>query len=82
MHYLFAGVGTSPGDDKLLSELTLSSVNRYLTGMIQSGSWGLLDNGCKLPLGNLNQCFFPSCILPFDGKWKQVTHMPCREMLG
>jgi len=32
-------------------DLSLSVVNRYFTGMIQSGSWGLFTDAAKMNIG-------------------------------
>jgi len=32
-------------------DLSLSVVNRYLSGMIQSGSWGLFSDAIKMNIG-------------------------------
>ena len=37
-------------------DLSVSVVNRYLSGLIQSGSWGLFTDAMKMNIGNLCIC--------------------------
>jgi len=37
-------------------DLGLSVVNRYLSGMIQSGSWGLFTDATKMNMGLFRIC--------------------------